>query len=73
MTGDELRHHYLNAGFSRRGFARHVGVPEQSLRRFEDGDGISPAYAKKLADHLGTTVVDLIGLNDKANGEVTAA
>jgi transcriptional regulator with XRE-family HTH domain len=64
MTGRELRAVYRNAGFSRRAFARHLGVSDASLRRFEDGEGMSPANAKKLADYLGVTVVDLIGMPD---------
>lgn len=65
MSGRDLRPIYLNAGMSRREFARHIDVPEQSLRRFERGDGISPANAKKLADYLGTTVVELLDSLDE--------
>lgn len=60
MKRSDLRAVYLNAGMSRREFARHISVPEQSIRRFEDGDGISPANAKRLADYLGCKVTDLL-------------
>jgi ribosome-binding protein aMBF1 (putative translation factor) len=64
MKRSDLRGVYLNAGMSRREFARQINVPEQSLRRFEDGDGISPANAKRLADYLGCKVTDLLDGND---------
>jgi ribosome-binding protein aMBF1 (putative translation factor) len=64
MKRADLRPVYLNKGMSRREFARHIEVPEQSIRRFEDGEGISPSNAKKLADYLGCSVVDLLDPND---------
>jgi DNA-binding XRE family transcriptional regulator len=62
MTGEELRAAYINRGFSRRGFAEHVDVPEQSLRRLEVGERVHPATAKKVADELGVRVTDLMPL-----------
>ncbi len=62
MTGEQLRGAYINRGFSRRGFAKHVGVPEQSLRRLERGERVHPASAKKVADELGVQVTDLMPL-----------
>lgn len=66
MTGRELTAARLNAGFSIRKFAEHVDVPEQSVRRLESGLGISPAYAKKIADFFGVKVTDLMPLEDEA-------
>lgn len=60
MNATELRQHYLNEGMSRRQYAEHVGVPEQSLRRLEAGMGVRPAYAKKIADDVGCKVTDLM-------------
>jgi plasmid maintenance system antidote protein VapI len=73
MSRRMLRDKYLNAGMSRRAFARHIDVPEQSVRRFEDGEGISPSNAKKLADYLGCSVVELLEPNgDDESTEVAA-
>lgn len=49
----------MNRGQSIRGLARELGVPEQSIRRIEDGDGIRLDRAKKVADWHGVQVVDL--------------
>ena len=62
MTGQELAAARLNAGYSRRGLADHIDVPEQSLRRLESGEGITPAYAKRIADFFGVQVTDLMPL-----------
>jgi DNA-binding XRE family transcriptional regulator len=55
-----LRVEYLNRGMSRRAFAREIDVPEQSIRRLEDGKGVNPATAKKVADFIGCKVTDLM-------------
>lgn len=60
MMPFDLRTAYTNAGFSRRGFARKVGVSEQSVRRLELGERIRPANAKKVADYFGLRVTDLM-------------
>ncbi len=60
MTGEQLRVARINEGFSIRCFAREVGVPEQTIRRLETGQPISLPNAKKLADHFGITVLDLM-------------
>lgn len=57
----DLKTARLNAGLSIRGLAREVDVPEQSIRRFESGDGgLHPANAKRIADHFGIKVTDLM-------------
>lgn len=65
MTFD-LATAYLNAGYSRRGFAREVGVAEHTVRRLEDGEGVHPANAKKVADFFGVKVTDLIATKEAA-------
>jgi transcriptional regulator with XRE-family HTH domain len=60
MTPEQLKQARLNAGFSRRGLARLLEIPEQSLRRLESGQNISPAYAKRVADFFEITVLDLM-------------
>lgn len=64
MTGQELAAARLNAGFSRRGLAEHINVPEQTLRRLEGGERCSPAYAKRIADFFGVQVTDLMPLDE---------
>jgi DNA-binding XRE family transcriptional regulator len=66
MNPTELREHYLNQGMSRRQYAAKVDVPEQSIRRLEAGQGVSPAYAKKVADDLGCKVTDLMPVPEVA-------
>lgn len=50
----------LNAGFSIRSLADQIGVPEASIRRLENGEGVHPARAKVVADHFGVRVTDLL-------------
>jgi transcriptional regulator with XRE-family HTH domain len=66
MTADAIRAAYLNRGLSRRQFAREVGVHEQTVRRIENGEGVHPANAKKVADALGVQVTDLMPLERQA-------
>lgn len=49
----------LNKGFSIRGLAKHIDVPEQSIRRAETGERISPENAYKLAEFYGYQVTDI--------------
>lgn len=53
----------LNRGHSVRSLARELGVSEQSIRRLEDGDGVHPATALKVADYFGLKVTDLLPLD----------
>ena len=64
MTGAEMRVLRINAGVSRRALARLLDVPEQSLRRIERGEGVSLAYAKKIADFYGVTVLDILPVGE---------
>lgn len=59
MNDFNLRAERLNAGKSIRGLAKHLDVPEQSIRRLEAGFGINPETAKKIADYFGIKVTDL--------------
>lgn len=56
----------LNSGHSIRSLARELEVPEQSIRRLEDGKGIHPANAKKVADFFGIQVTDIMPLDREA-------
>ncbi len=60
MTAEQLRRERLNRGYSRRALARKIDVPEQTLRRLEAGLGISPNYAKRVADFFDVQVTDLL-------------
>lgn len=71
MNHHDLRAAYLNAGFSRRSFGREIDVPEQTIRRLEGGEPISPRYAKRIADFFEVKVTDLMPLDDR-NGPVAA-
>lgn len=66
MSPDELAAARLNAGYSIRSLARHLDVPEQSIRRLEDGERIHPANAKKVADFFGVRVTDLMPIDREA-------
>lgn len=59
----------LNAGYSIRALSREIGVPEPTIRRLESGLGADPANVKKVADHFGTTVVEVI---EAQTGQVAA-
>ena len=65
MTFD-LKTARVNRGFSIRGLAREIGIAEQSLRRLEEGEGVHPATAKKVADFFGVNAVDLLPIGEAA-------
>jgi ribosome-binding protein aMBF1 (putative translation factor) len=56
----------LNAGYSIRGLARELKVPEASIRRLESGEGVAPSTAKKIADYFGVKVMDLPSFREQA-------
>lgn len=56
----DLRIARLNRGLSLRQAAEEIGVPEQSIRRLEQGLGVRPATAKKIADYFGVTAVEIL-------------
>lgn len=62
-----LRGAYMNEGHTRRTFAAAIGVPEQCITRLERGHFVHPKKAKKVADHFGLRVTDLIDLDAIAN------
>lgn len=49
----------LNRGYSIRGLAKTIDVPEQSIRRAEGGERLSPENAFKLASFYGYQVTDV--------------
>lgn len=55
----------LNRGFSIRGLAKEIDVPEQSIRRAEKGEGVSPTYAYRIATFFGVQVTDVWPLDQK--------
>jgi predicted transcriptional regulator len=56
----DLRTARVNAGFSVRGLARHVGVHDATIRRLEAGQQVRPASAKPVADFFRVRVTDLM-------------
>lgn len=61
----DLRAERLNRGFSVRGLAREIGVPEQSIRRAELGQGVTPANAYKMATFFQLRVTDIWPVQDR--------
>lgn len=55
----DMRTERINRGFSIRALARELGVPEQTIRRAEDGLAPSIANAHKLAHFYGVKVTDI--------------
>jgi len=66
MSGFNLTAERVNRGLSIRALAREMGVAEQSLRRLEAGERVTPAIAKRIADYFGVKVTDLGPFRDMA-------
>lgn len=56
----DLRSARLNAGLSQRKLAAVVGVSRMTVQNLEAGRGAHPVNAKKIADHFGVEVTDLL-------------
>lgn len=56
----------LNAGYSIKGLAEELDIHEHAIRRLEEGKGVHPATAKKVADRFGIQVTDLLPLESAA-------
>ena len=54
-----LRAERLNRGLSTRDAAEQIGVSQAVLLRAEEGLGVRPAHAKRIADFFGVLVTDL--------------
>ena len=54
-----IRAERLNRGLSSRDAAGEIGVSQAILLRAEDGKGVRPAHAKRIADFYGVKVTDL--------------
>lgn len=65
MATVDLRAERLNRGFSLRQAAEAMDVPEQSIRRAEVGEGLSPQNAFKIASFYGYKVTDVWPLPDE--------
>ncbi len=61
-----IRPAYINEGMSRIQFAARVGLDESTVRRLERGQGVSPASAKRIADHFDCKVTDLLPIGEDA-------
>lgn len=61
----DLRSERLNRGFGIRALSREIDVPEQTIRRAEEGLGISPANAFKIARFFGRQVTEIWPLDDQ--------
>lgn len=59
MTPEEMRANRLNRGFSIRGLARELEMPEQTVRAAERGEPPSVPNAHKLAEFHGVKVTDI--------------
>lgn len=59
MTVDLVQER-LNRGYSRRQLAAEIKVPENTLKRIEEGMPIRPAAAKKVADFYGYKVTEIM-------------
>lgn len=66
MTPEQLRDARVNAGYSIRGLARELAVHEQTVRRLERGERVTPGHAKKVADFFGVRVTDLEPMREAA-------
>lgn len=68
MNGEpfNLRAARLNRGYSQREAAAVIGVPRETLRRVENGLGVMPSNAKKIADFFGVRVTDVMPLEEVA-------
>lgn len=56
----------LNLGLSQRALAEACDVSLTVIQRLESGGGATPANAKKVADHFGIKVTDLMPLEHEA-------
>lgn len=65
MTFD-LTNARLDQGYTMRALAEKLDVPESTVRRLERGDAAHPANMKKVADHFGIKVTDLMPQSEQA-------
>ena len=56
----------VNRGWSIRRAAIEIGIDRRTLERAEQGELVSPAAAKKIADAYGRKVTDLWAVEDWA-------
>lgn len=58
-TAINLAEARVNRGHSIRGLARHIDVPEQTIRRAERGERVTPENAFKIATFFDLKVTDI--------------
>lgn len=68
----DMRHERINRGFSIRALGRELGIPEQTIRRAEEGHAPSIANAHKLASFYGLKVTDLWSIESWDRTEAVA-
>lgn len=68
----DMRHERINRGYSIRALARELGIPEQTIRRAEDGQAPSIANAHKLASFYDLKVTDLWAVDSWDRAEAAA-
>lgn len=54
-----LRAERLNRGLSTRAAAEEIGVSQAIILRAEEGLGVRPSHAKRIADFYGVLVTDI--------------
>lgn len=69
----QLRAARLNKGLTLREASRQIGVPRETLRRLEAGEGARPENAKRVADFYGVQVTDLLAFIEHPKAEGAAA
>lgn len=62
----DLKPARLNRGHSVKSLARELDIHEHSLRKLENGGGVHPATAKRVADYFGVQVTDLMPIEREA-------
>lgn len=60
-----LRAERLNRGLSTRAAADEMGISQAILLRAEDGLGVRPVHAKRIADFYHVKVTDIWPLDDE--------
>lgn len=60
MSAFSVRQARLDAGHSIRSLATELDMHPATLQRIEDGESAHPANVKKVADHFGVKVTDII-------------
>lgn len=63
---DDLRVARMSRGHSQLSLAKAADVSRETVRRAEAGESIRPTTARKLAEPLGMTIGEILGLEKAA-------